>query len=174
MDKKGWILLIVAVIVVLLIVYYYMKSGSTVVSSSVPVNSVASAPVSNSSSSSSGSSSSSSSSSSSAPSVQGVFLYIPPQGNTTYAQAQTIAAGMNVAIASPAQLLAGGQSGSINACAYGWLSNGQPGLYMQTATTNCGPQGLSYNVSTTAAGIWLYGNIPQSVLSGPSSNYAIV
>ena len=168
MDKKGWILLIVAVIVVLLIVYYYMKSGSTVVSSSVPVNSVASAPVSNSSSSSSGSSSSS------APSVQGVFLYIPPQGNTTYAQAQTIAAGMNVAIASPAQLLAGGQSGSINACAYGWLSNGQPGLYMQTATTNCGPQGLSYNVSTTAAGIWLYGNIPQSVLSGPSSNYAIV
>ena len=103
----------------------------------------------------------------------GIYYYAPSPPNITYAQAQSIVSSLGVAIASPAQLTQGGMQG-INLCSYGWLNNGKAGLYMQTANPNCGPQGLSYNNSNIAYGIWVYGVVPQSVFASGSPSFAFM
>lgn len=169
MNKAAIIYIIVIVLILILVAYYYMSKGSSSSSSSpsssssVPQAAISSTPP----------SAAAVAAAASAPSQTGIYYYAPSPPNVTYAQAQSIASGLGVSIASPAQLVAGGAKG-INLCSYGWLNNGQPGLFLQTAQANCGPQGLSYNVATTAYGIWLYGVIPPSVLASGSPSYAIV
>lgn len=103
----------------------------------------------------------------------GIYYYAPSPPNITYAQAQSIVSSLGVVIASPAQLTQGGMQG-INFCNYGWLNNGKAGLYMQTANPNCGPQGLSYNNSNIAYGIWVYGVVPMSVFASGSPSFAVM
>lgn len=175
MNKAAIYYIIAIVIILLIVAYYYMSSTSSSAASSSGSSYVAPSSGSSSSGSSYVAPSTQTVNTAAAPSAKqtGIYYYTPSPPNVTYAQAQSIASSLGVAIASPAQLVAGGTQG-INLCSYGWLNNGKPGLFMQAATVNCGPQGLSYNNSTVAYGIWVYGVIPASVLASGSPTFAIV